>query len=130
MSNVECPSQAWDRHIAGEEDAADAAMAMEEEVLKEVGEPALSFFHTLPENVLSDIIQTAHKKGYAQAGKDRIDAKSVYEFEQELERADKQYKVVCFMRIDTAELRISKGRGRASRVYATRKYIQDRGGRR
>ena len=82
MSNVECPSQAWDRHIAGEEDAADAAMAMEEEVLKEVGEPALSFFHTLPENVLSDIIQTAHKKGYAQAGKDRIDAKSVYEFEQ------------------------------------------------
>ena len=106
--SIECPSQAWDRYIAGEDAAADAAMAMEEEVLKEAGYPNIEdcgiwtkeFALDTLEEILSTVISVAYKKGYKQASTDRTDAKSEYEFEEEMRRVGKKYKVVPYLRID------------------------------
>jgi hypothetical protein len=111
MSRVECPSQAWERHIAGEEDAADAAMALEKEVLEEAGYPNIEelldiwtkdFALDTLEDLISSVVSAAYNKGYAQAGKDRIDGQAEYEFEQEKQRIDKKYQVACYIRVPPA----------------------------
>jgi hypothetical protein len=106
MSRVECPSAAWDRHITGEEAAADAAMVVEREVLEKVEDAgylaALSDRYELdvdPEGIFSDIIQVAYSKGYSRAIEDRKDGQVQYEAEQEQRRAGKEYVVVPYLRI-------------------------------
>jgi hypothetical protein len=111
VSRIECPSAAWDRHIAGEEAAADAAMAVEKEVLGKVEDAgylaALSDRYELdvdPEGIFSDIIQIAYSKGYSQAIQDRQNGQVEHEAQQEQQRAGKKYVVVPYLRIDDCDV--------------------------
>ena len=108
MSRVECPSQAWDRYIAEEEDNADAAMAIEKEILEEAGYPNMETLEDIwtkefaldtLENLISSIVRVAHKKGYTQAIQDRKDGQATYEAEQEIQRTGKKYVVVPYLGI-------------------------------
>ena len=113
MSRVECPSKAWDRYIEGEEDTAEAAMAIEKEILKEAGYPNVEALEDIwtkdfaldtLEHLISSIVRVAHKKGYTQAIQDRKDGQATYEAEQEIQRTGKKYTVVPYLRIDDCDI--------------------------
>jgi hypothetical protein len=114
MSNVECPSQAWDRYIEGEDAAAEIVEAIETKVLQEVcheSHPARSglAYHIEYEvtqtirSAVSDIIRVAYKNGYEQANKDRADAEAEYESEMELQRIGKKYVVIPYLGISECD---------------------------
>jgi len=96
--STECPSQAWDRYSEGQDATADAAMALEEEVLEEV-----RYSNPPPsddlEGFTSDVIQAAYRKGYTQAVQDRKDGQITYEAEQEQQRIGKKYVVIPYLGI-------------------------------